>query len=203
MRARKTPILSFRPDEVIRSAERIEKIRHELTTVRRQRSTQREGRQRHQWPLASIVGYTNAGKSTLLNKLTGAAVPDAQARQLAALVARRRQLIGMATAEENRLQQTPDKRIQRSIKRLLRTIETELGELDRNEVSEVPAQALDNLLARFEGEDAVVLHLPRAMSRVALKSRKHRIDWSEELARELQAALGGLEVEVEEPLLAS
>jgi GTP-binding protein HflX len=57
-----------------KTQERIEKIRHELTTVRRQRSTQREGRQRHQWPLASIVGYTNAGKSTLLNTLTGAEV---------------------------------------------------------------------------------------------------------------------------------
>ena len=40
----------------------------------RQRETQRAGRQRSQWPLASIVGYTNAGKSTLLNRLTGAAV---------------------------------------------------------------------------------------------------------------------------------
>jgi GTP-binding protein HflX len=36
--------------------------------------TQRDGRQRHQWPLASIVGYTNAGKSTLLNTLTGSTV---------------------------------------------------------------------------------------------------------------------------------
>jgi GTPase len=42
--------------------------------VRQQRETQRAGRQRSQWPLASIVGYTNAGKSTLLNKLTGADV---------------------------------------------------------------------------------------------------------------------------------
>jgi GTP-binding protein HflX len=54
--------------------ERIEKISSELNTVRRQRETQRAGRQRSEWPLASIVGYTNAGKSTLLNQLTGAKV---------------------------------------------------------------------------------------------------------------------------------
>ncbi len=57
-----------------RVQERIDKIREELVLVRRQRSTQRAGRQRHLWPLASIVGYTNAGKSTLLNALTGAEV---------------------------------------------------------------------------------------------------------------------------------
>ncbi|MDR3377609.1 MAG: GTPase HflX, partial [Verrucomicrobiae bacterium] len=54
--------------------ERLDKISSELETVRRQRKTQRAGRQRQQWPLASIVGYTNAGKSTLLNQLTGANV---------------------------------------------------------------------------------------------------------------------------------
>ncbi len=53
-------------------SERILKIREELEIVQKQRTTQRAGRQRHQWPLASIVGYTNAGKSTLLNALTGA-----------------------------------------------------------------------------------------------------------------------------------
>jgi GTPase len=57
-----------------RVQDRISKIRTELEVVRRQRSTQRYARQRNQWPLASIVGYTNAGKSTLLNKLTGADV---------------------------------------------------------------------------------------------------------------------------------
>ncbi len=55
-------------------SERIEKIESELEKVVRQRETQRAGRQRSEWPLASIVGYTNAGKSTLLNRLTGAAV---------------------------------------------------------------------------------------------------------------------------------
>jgi GTP-binding protein HflX len=54
--------------------ERIDKISRDLELVRRQRATQRAGRQRRQWPLASIVGYTNAGKSTLLNSLTGADV---------------------------------------------------------------------------------------------------------------------------------
>ena len=54
--------------------ERIDKISRDLEIVRRQRTTQRAGRQRSLWPLASIVGYTNAGKSTLLNALTGAGV---------------------------------------------------------------------------------------------------------------------------------
>ena len=54
--------------------ERIAKLERELEGVRKVRSVQREGRRRHQWPVASVVGYTNAGKSTLLNLLTGAAV---------------------------------------------------------------------------------------------------------------------------------
>ena len=54
--------------------ERIDRLKADLESVRRQRTTQRQGRQRSQWPLASIVGYTNAGKSTLFNALTGAEV---------------------------------------------------------------------------------------------------------------------------------
>ena len=42
--------------------------------VRKTRAIQRQGRKRHQWPVAAVVGYTNAGKSTLLNLLTGADV---------------------------------------------------------------------------------------------------------------------------------
>jgi GTP-binding protein HflX len=55
-----------------RVQDRIAKISRELELVRQQRGIQRHGRQRNNWPLASIVGYTNAGKSTLLNALTGA-----------------------------------------------------------------------------------------------------------------------------------
>lgn len=54
--------------------ERIDRLKHDLEEVRRQRATQRQGRQRNLWPLASLVGYTNAGKSTLFNALTGAEV---------------------------------------------------------------------------------------------------------------------------------
>ena len=57
-----------------RVQERIARFERELAGVRKVRSVQREGRRRHQWPVAAVVGYTNAGKSTLLNLLTGAAV---------------------------------------------------------------------------------------------------------------------------------
>lgn len=57
-----------------RVQDRIARISRDLEVVRRQRSTQRQARQRNHWALASIVGYTNAGKSTLLNALTGAEV---------------------------------------------------------------------------------------------------------------------------------
>ncbi len=57
-----------------RVQERIARLERELETVRKVRATQREGRRRHQWPVAAVVGYTNAGKSTLLNLLTGADV---------------------------------------------------------------------------------------------------------------------------------
>lgn len=57
-----------------RVADRIARLANELEQVRKHRSIQRQSRRRRHWPLASIVGYTNAGKSTLLNALTGAAV---------------------------------------------------------------------------------------------------------------------------------
>jgi GTP-binding protein HflX len=57
-----------------RVQDRIARIARELEEVRRQRATQRAGRQRQLWPLASLVGYTNAGKSSLLNALTGAGI---------------------------------------------------------------------------------------------------------------------------------
>jgi GTP-binding protein HflX len=52
----------------------IDRAKRELETVRKQRKTQRKERERLETPHAAIVGYTNAGKSTLLNKLSGADV---------------------------------------------------------------------------------------------------------------------------------
>lgn len=53
---------------------RIAGFRRDLEDVRRTRGLQRSGRARRGMPVAALVGYTNAGKSTLFNKLTGAQV---------------------------------------------------------------------------------------------------------------------------------
>jgi len=50
---------------------RIAQLRKELRDVERHREQLRKNRRRHGWTLVSLVGYTNAGKSTLLNRLTG------------------------------------------------------------------------------------------------------------------------------------
>src|SRR5947208_981428 len=57
-----------------RVQDRIARLERELEAVRKTRAIHRQGRKRHQWPVAAVVGYTNAGKSTLLNLLTGADV---------------------------------------------------------------------------------------------------------------------------------
>jgi GTP-binding protein HflX len=54
--------------------DRIAKIRRELEEVRRTRGLHRGARKRVPYPVIALVGYTNAGKSTLFNALTGAAV---------------------------------------------------------------------------------------------------------------------------------
>jgi len=55
--------------------ERITRLETELEQVRKVRGVQRQNRMKNSVPVVAIVGYTNAGKSTLLNQLTGAGIP--------------------------------------------------------------------------------------------------------------------------------
>ena len=77
----KGPIGSKGPGETQLETDRrhihrkIDKLREDLEEVRRVRGTQRERRRKNEVPVVAIVGYTKAGKSTLLNRLTGAGIP--------------------------------------------------------------------------------------------------------------------------------
>ena len=77
----KGPIGSKGPGETQLETDRrhihrkIDKLKADLEEVRRVRATQRDRRQKNEIPVVAIVGYTNAGKSTLLNALTGAGIP--------------------------------------------------------------------------------------------------------------------------------
>ena len=77
----KGPIGSKGPGETQLETDRrhihrkIDKLKEELEEVRRVRNTQRQRRMKNEIPVVAIVGYTNAGKSPLLNAITGAGIP--------------------------------------------------------------------------------------------------------------------------------
>ncbi|MGM9521187.1 MAG: GTPase HflX [Oscillospiraceae bacterium] len=77
----KSPIGTRGPGETQLETDRrhirrkIQKLSEELEEVRRVRSTQRRQREKNGMPVIALVGYTNAGKSTLLNRLTDAGIP--------------------------------------------------------------------------------------------------------------------------------
>jgi len=77
----KSPIGTRGPGETQLETDRrhirrkISKLKEELEEVRRVRGVQRERRMKNEIPVVAIVGYTNAGKSTLLNQVTGAGIP--------------------------------------------------------------------------------------------------------------------------------
>ncbi|QDU74346.1 Transposase [Bremerella volcania] len=88
-------------------------------------------------------------------RLTFRPIPSKEQLRLQQQIARRRQLIGMLTAEKNRLQQSDDKLVQRSIKAVIRTLQSQLDQLDgdlQQTIQQTPVwRTKDDLLKSVPG----------------------------------------------------
>ena len=173
-----------------RADEREARLEHQLEDLRKQRSLRRSRRQRVGLPQVSIVGYTNAGKSTLLNRMTNAEV-DAEDKLFATLDPTSRRL-RFPEAREVVLTDTVG---------FIRSLPAALVHAFRSTLEEsVEADLLLHVIDAASDElDVHIAHVEETLRRIEATAPRlvvlNKIDQlSAEQAEALHARLGGLPV---------